>query len=116
MIPALIIFFVMYILMLAFQGWRPWIALSAAGLLTALGYAGLYGMAAGDFFNLNHSRSIYSGQNGTATLAPLVVLFVLEPTLHTNNQENPPKWKPYGPTLSSMRTATMYCFRSYLTI
>ena len=44
MITALVIFIIAYILMLSFQNYRPWIALSAAALLTALGYFGLYRM------------------------------------------------------------------------
>lgn len=44
MIPALVIFVITYILMLALQNLRPWIALSSAVILTALGYCGLYSM------------------------------------------------------------------------
>lgn len=44
MIPALILFIATYILMLAFQNLRPWIALSAAVIFIALGYFGLYSM------------------------------------------------------------------------
>ena len=44
MIPALIIFVLTYALMLAFQAWRPWIALGAAGVFLLMGYLGLYPM------------------------------------------------------------------------
>ncbi len=44
MIPALVIFAVTYIMMLAFQNLRPWIALTAAAVFIVLGYAGLYRM------------------------------------------------------------------------
>ncbi len=42
MIPALIIFIVTYILMLALQKYRPWIALSSAAVFIILGLAGVY--------------------------------------------------------------------------
>ena len=44
MIPALIVFVITYALMLAFQAWRPWIALGAAVVLLLMGYLGLYPM------------------------------------------------------------------------
>ncbi len=44
MIPALIIFIVTYVLMLAFQKWRPYIALGSAALFIILGYCGLFEM------------------------------------------------------------------------
>lgn len=44
MIPALIIFVLTYVLMLALQAWRPWIALGAAGMFLMMGYLGLYPM------------------------------------------------------------------------
>ena len=46
MIPALVVFAVTYILMLALQGLRPWIALGSALVLTVMGYCGLYEMDA----------------------------------------------------------------------
>jgi len=45
MIPALIIFLVTYVLMLAFQKYRPWIALSSACVFIVLGYCGLWEMS-----------------------------------------------------------------------
>ena len=42
MIPALCIFLVLYILMLALQKYRPWIALSGAAVFILLGLAGVY--------------------------------------------------------------------------
>ena len=44
MIPALIVFALTYILMLAFQAWRPWIALSSAVIFIVMGYLGLFSM------------------------------------------------------------------------
>ena len=44
MIPALIVFFFFYVLMLAFQAWRPWIALSSAVIFIVMGYLGLFDM------------------------------------------------------------------------
>lgn len=44
MIPALIVFALTYILMLAFQAWRPWIALSSAAVFIVMGYMGLFDM------------------------------------------------------------------------
>ncbi len=44
MIPALIIFIVTYVLMLAFQKWRPYIALCSAALFIILGYCGVFEM------------------------------------------------------------------------
>lgn len=44
MIPALIIFIVTYVLMLAFQKWRPYIALGSAALFIILGYCGVFEM------------------------------------------------------------------------
>ena len=44
MIVALLIFLVMYALMLAFQKYRPWIALSSAAVFIVLGIAGVYDM------------------------------------------------------------------------
>lgn len=44
MIPALVVFALTYILMLAFQGWRPWIALSSAAIFIVMGYMGLFDM------------------------------------------------------------------------
>ena len=42
MITALIIFIITYVLMLFFQRYRPWIALSSALVFIVLGYLGLY--------------------------------------------------------------------------
>ena len=42
MIIALIIFLITYVLMLSFQQYRPWIALSSASIFIILGYAGLF--------------------------------------------------------------------------
>ena len=42
MIIALIIFLITYVLMLSFQQYRPWIALSSAAIFIILGYAGLF--------------------------------------------------------------------------
>lgn len=44
MIPALIVFALTYVLMLAFQAWRPWIALSSAVIFIVMGYLGLFDM------------------------------------------------------------------------
>ncbi|MBP3623363.1 MAG: arsenic transporter, partial [Oscillospiraceae bacterium] len=44
MIPALVLFVLTYVLMLALQAWRPWIALGAAGMFLLMGYLGLYPM------------------------------------------------------------------------
>jgi len=44
MIVALVIFLVMYALMLAFQKYRPWIALSTAAIFIILGIVGVYDM------------------------------------------------------------------------
>ena len=44
MIPALVVFALTYILMLAFQAWRPWIALSSAVIFIVMGYLGLFSM------------------------------------------------------------------------
>ena len=44
MIPALIVFALTYVLMLAFQAWRPWIALSSAVIFIVMGYLGLFSM------------------------------------------------------------------------
>ncbi len=44
MIPALIVFALTYVLMLAFQAWRPWIALSSAAIFIVMGYLGLFDM------------------------------------------------------------------------
>ena len=45
MIPALIIFIIMYVLMLTFTQYRPWIALSAAAIFVVMGIAGLFDMS-----------------------------------------------------------------------
>jgi len=45
MIAALILFFITYALMMAFQRVRPWIALTSAAVFVILGYAGLYEMS-----------------------------------------------------------------------
>jgi len=45
MIPASIIFVVMYILMLTFTQYRPWIALSSAVVFVAMGLFGLFDMS-----------------------------------------------------------------------
>ena len=42
MIIALVIFLITYILMLSFQQYRPWIALTSAAIFIVLGYAGLF--------------------------------------------------------------------------
>lgn len=42
MIPALIVFVITYVLMLAFQKYRPYIALTSALVFVAMGYAGLF--------------------------------------------------------------------------
>ena len=42
MIPALCIFLLVYILMLALPKYRPWIALSGAAVFIVLGLAGVY--------------------------------------------------------------------------
>lgn len=47
MIPALVIFALTYVLMLAVQAWRPWIALGAAAILTVMGCLGLFEMSIG---------------------------------------------------------------------
>ena len=44
MIPAIIVFALTYVLMLAFQAWRPWIALSSAVIFIVMGYLGLFDM------------------------------------------------------------------------
>ena len=44
MIPALVVFCLTYILMLALQAWRPWIALCSAVVLLVMGYGGLFSM------------------------------------------------------------------------
>ena len=44
MIPALEVFALTYILRLAFQAWRPWIALSSAVIFIVMGYLGLFSM------------------------------------------------------------------------
>ena len=44
MIPALIIFIIMYVLMLTFTQYRPWIALSAAAVFVVMGLIGLFDM------------------------------------------------------------------------
>lgn len=44
MIPALVVFALTYVLMLAFQAWRPWIALSSAAIFIVMGYLGLFDM------------------------------------------------------------------------
>lgn len=45
MIPALIIFIIMYVLMLTFTKVRPWIALSAAAIFVVMGLSGLIDMS-----------------------------------------------------------------------
>ena len=44
MIPALIVFVITYVLMLAFQKYRPYIALTSALLYVVMGYMGVYSM------------------------------------------------------------------------
>ena len=44
MIPALIVFLITYVLMLSFQKYRPWIALTSACIFIGLGYGGMYEM------------------------------------------------------------------------
>ena len=44
MIPALVVFILTYVLMLALQGWRPWIALGSAAVFLLMGYLGLFSM------------------------------------------------------------------------
>ena len=44
MILALLVFALTYVLMLAFQAWRPWIALSSAAIFIVMGYMGLFPM------------------------------------------------------------------------
>ncbi len=44
MIPALIMFAITYVLMLAFQKYRPWIALTSAAVFVILGLCGVYEM------------------------------------------------------------------------
>lgn len=44
LIPALIIFIITYVLMLAFQKWRPYIALGSAALFVILGCCGVFEM------------------------------------------------------------------------
>ena len=44
MIPALIVFVITYVLMLAFQKYRPYIALSSALIFIVMGYLGVYEM------------------------------------------------------------------------
>ena len=70
MIPALLIFLATYVLMLAFQKWRPWIALTSAALFMVLGYCGVYAfnlpiaLAAVDYNVL----LMIAGTMGTVTL------------------------------------------------
>ncbi|MBR5289175.1 MAG: arsenic transporter [Clostridia bacterium] len=45
MIPALLVFVVMYALMLTFTQYRPWIALGAAALFVVMGLAGVFDMS-----------------------------------------------------------------------
>ncbi len=42
MLIALVIFLITYVLMLSFQQYRPWIALTSAAIFIILGYAGLF--------------------------------------------------------------------------
>ena len=42
MVIALIIFLITYALMLAFQQYRPYIALTSAAIFIILGYVGMY--------------------------------------------------------------------------
>ena len=44
MIPALIVFLITYVLMLSFQKYRPWIALTSACIFIGMGYGGIYEM------------------------------------------------------------------------
>ena len=44
MIPALIVFLITYVLMLSFQKYRPWIALTSACIFIGMGYGGMYEM------------------------------------------------------------------------
>lgn len=44
MIPALVVFVLTYVLMLALQAWRPWIALGSAAVFLLMGYLGLFPM------------------------------------------------------------------------
>ena len=44
MVVALVIFIITYILMLSFQRYRPWIALTSAAVFVVLGYFGLFRM------------------------------------------------------------------------
>lgn len=46
MIPALIVFIIMYALMLTFTQYRPWIALASAALFTLMGMSGMFDMSA----------------------------------------------------------------------
>lgn len=45
MVFALVIFLITYVLMLAFQKYRPWIALTSAAVFVILGIAGMYDMS-----------------------------------------------------------------------
>lgn len=45
MIPALVLFVLTYVLMLALQAWRPWIALGSAAVFLLMGYLGLFPMS-----------------------------------------------------------------------
>ncbi len=47
MIPALILFFLTYVLMLSLQRLRPWIALTSAAIFIILGYCGMYDISLG---------------------------------------------------------------------
>ena len=44
MVPALIVFILTYVLMLSFQKYRPWIALSSAAVMMILGAMGVFKM------------------------------------------------------------------------
>ena len=44
MIPALVVFVLTYVLMLALQAWRPWIALGSAAVFLLMGHLGLFSM------------------------------------------------------------------------
>ena len=44
MIIALVIFLITYALMLSFQQYRPWIALTSAAIFIILGYCGLFSL------------------------------------------------------------------------
>lgn len=47
MIPALVVFIIMYALMLTFTQYRPWIALASAAVFLAMGALGLFKMSIG---------------------------------------------------------------------